>query len=366
MNYWSLGLHFYQPPTQELEITRNILNFCYLPLLRMLAEKSGFELTVNMSGSLLVQLHQAGAVEFFDLTKRLLHEGKIEIVNSAMYHPLIPITAKDVVARQIEQNRQILKELLGVETTTGFFPPELAVDQESLDLLRSRYVFVDQTAVDTRDPIAKYGKKYLLVNNRPICELLRGYPTQLHAQTVLDVVNENCQENGLVVSVNDAELFGHHYAERLQTLVDVLDSRQIELMSASKALEKFGERATEATSIKASTWQDCEGFSLWNKNPLQKEYLKLIDLAHGNVNDNKFFDQANSSCYLYWLSNWPWWHPGLVESGVESLKKGVAPDTAHQNFLHHMWEYHKSGQVEKNYERFRNRADSKKEPREKD
>ena len=113
MKYWVLLLHFYQPPTQELKITKSVLETCYLPLLKMLAAKSDFGITLNISGSLMVQLKKSVENEFFDLIKKLIADGKIELVNSVMYHPLMPITPKDVLERQILKNSQTLKDLFG-------------------------------------------------------------------------------------------------------------------------------------------------------------------------------------------------------------------------------------------------------------
>ena len=63
----------------------------------MLSAKSCFALTLNLSGSLLSQLQKLEAAEFFDLVRKLLTDQKIELVNSAVYHPLIPLTPADVV-----------------------------------------------------------------------------------------------------------------------------------------------------------------------------------------------------------------------------------------------------------------------------
>lgn len=360
MKYWSMVLHFYQPPTQEPEITENILKSCYLPLLRVLSERNGYGLTVNISGGLLLQLKKLGADEFFDLMKRLIHGGKIEVVNSAMYHPLIPVIPKDVVVRQIKKNSQTLKSLLGVETTNGFFPPELAVDNESLNLIDSNYIFIDKSSL-SKDPIAKYDDKYLLINNREVCELLRVYPKELSAKTVIDLVNKNCDENGLIVTANDAELFGHHYSERLQVLSDLLNEGEIKFIKASEAIVKFGSQANIVSNVLSSTWQDCNGFDLWNKNALQRKYLKLLKIVHESILNNSntetqdLFNQGCSSCYLYWLSNWPWWHPGLVQKGAESLIKCTKNSEAHavyREFLDKMWEYHRSGKVEIKYKEY--------------
>ena len=367
MRYWSIVLHFYQPPTQEEGITRQILNSCYLPLLRLLAQRSGFGLTLNLSGSLLSQLKQLEATEFFDLVKNLIIGKKIEIVNSVVYHPIIPLTPVDVVERQITKNQQILQDLLGVGSTSGFFPPELAVDTDSLNLINSHYIIVDQTALEIKTPIVKFGQKYLLVNNRPVCDLLRSYPRELKDSVVVDLVQNNCPDGGLLVSGNDAELFGHHYVERLGVLADLLDVKDIKFITASQAISQFGQKALTTDTILSSTWQDCQNFALWDKNDLQQQYLNLLktgyDLVRKNVDteNQDYLDQAYSSCYPYWLSNWPWWHPGLVEKGVGNILKSAkgdkTVDTAAQHFLDIMWKFHHSGEVEKNYQRYNQTPD---------
>jgi len=363
-------LHFYQPPTQELKITKSVLENCYLPLLRMLSAKSGFGLTLNISGSLMIQLKKSGANEFFDLIKQLIADGKIEMVNSAMYHPLMPITPKDVLERQIVKNSQTLKDLFGVESTQGFFPPELAVNKSTLDLIDSNYIFVDENAPESEPgkigSMVKYGGKFLLINNRQIGEMFRSYPEKLLAKTVTDLVHKISNEADLIVTANDAELFGHHYSERLQVLADLLDSKEIKFIRASDAINKFGDKAKTVSGIKNSTWQDCQDFDLWNKNILQEEYLELLntvyELTKGQLEGvaEDLFDQAYSSCYLYWLSNWPWWHPDLVGTGARNLIKSVRmsnidyqmkskAEEAYHSFLNKMWQYHWSGKVEAKY-----------------
>ncbi|MEK7571818.1 MAG: hypothetical protein AAB553_06100 [Patescibacteria group bacterium] len=369
MNYWSLILHFYQPPTQELSITKEVLESCYLPLLRMLSKKSHVGLTFNISGSLLVQLKELDANEFFDLVKRLIEEKKIEIVTSVMYHPLMPLTPKDVLIRQIEKNSQTLKDLLGVEKLEGFFPPELAVNVVSLELVNTPYIVIDETALPTKSKpqsLIKYGKKYLLVNNRQVCELMRAYPKRLSAERVVTLAQRNRDEKDLVIIANDAELFGHHYSERLDVLADLLDRKNITFIKASEVVTMFGSSAISISSIKASTWQDSQGFNLWTKTPLQRKYLKFLkeiyelSLDHSGKEVLDFLDQGYSSCYLYWLSNWPWWHPDLVESGAAQLIRAVRRmsipneeksrlEKMYYRFLQNLWQYHWSGKVETKY-----------------
>ena len=370
MKYWTMLLHFYQPTTQELRITKSVLETCYLPLLKMLSGKSGFGLTLDISGSLMVQLEQSGADEFFDQIKKLIADGKAEIVNSAMYHPLMPITPKDVLERQIVKNSQTLKDLFGVESTSGFFPPELAVNKETLGIVKSNYIFVDENAPEPKSgeqmSIAKLDGKYLLINNRQVGEMFRSYPEKLSVETVVNLIQKSSSEENLIVSANDAELFGHHYAERLQVLADLLDSKEIKFITASEAIDKFSGNVKTLSGIKDSTWQDCQNFDLWNKNILQEEYLELLKtvymLTKGSLEGvaEDLLDQAYSSCYLYWLSNWPWWHPDLVGTGAGNLikcvrmsnidnQKKAQAEEAYHVFLNKMWQYHWSGKVEAKY-----------------
>lgn len=319
-----------------------------------------------------MQLHRMGAIEFFESVKQLIQDGKVEMVTSPMYHPLIPLTPKDVVARQIANNNTLLKRLLGVSEPHGFFSPELAISRERLDLIHEQYAYADEHLLGPEQayvPIAKHGETYLLVNNRDVSSLLRSYPGQLSARITLDLVQKRIDEGGLIVTGNDAELFGHHYSERLRALSDLLDSKEIVWINASEAIARFRGEATLASTIVDSTWQDCERFSLWNKNALQQEYLSfqntVYELTTGHVESTAedFLDQGYSSCYLYWLSHWPWWHPGLVENGAENLIRAVRiakieyskkaqAETLYHDFLHHMWQYQWSGHVEEQYQQY--------------
>jgi alpha-amylase/alpha-mannosidase (GH57 family) len=368
-------LHFYQPPTQNLGITQQILDSCYLPLLRLLSQKSNFCLTINLNGSLLSQLQQLQATEFFDLIKELLVSNKIEILNSAIYHPIIPLTPADVVTRQITNNQNLLHNIFGIKPPQGFFPSELAIDTSSLNIINNSYIIVDQSSVNTVNPIVKYNQKYLLVNNHPVSELLRAYPKELLLPVVVDLVDKNCEDSGLLITANDAELFGHHYSERLRILTDLLDSKNIKFISASQAISQFGEKSISVDNIIPSTWQNCQEFSLWNKGYLQKSYLKLLNTGYELIKDNAdnqaldYLDRSFSSCYPYWLSNWPWWHPDLVQSGAISLITSVRMskisnlqkanfEIAYHEFLSLMWQFHWSGQVEINYQKY-NQIDNK-------
>lgn len=367
MKYWALILHFYQPPTQSAAITSEILQSCYLPLLRMLNKKSGWKCTFNLSGSLLEQLYKLRADEFFELVKQLVKDGKVELTDSYMYHSLSPRTPAHVLERAIKKNKEIIFKTLGVHTSGGFFPPELAIDTKSLNHISAQYVIVDGSAIDEY-PIAKFKNTYLLVSNREMTEVFRSYPKKLDAKKLLTYALEKTEDGSLMILPSDVEVFGHHFQERLEFLSQFLDSKKVKFITAAEAVKQFGQRAPEVQSVRLSSWQNTTRLAMWTGNSLQKQYLNLAIRATDLVGDNADegvlaqLDKGWSSCYLFWLSNSPWWYPDLVEQGAYSLIKSVRSTFVDQKekqkveklyfrFMKNVWLYHWSVNVEKGFRR---------------
>jgi len=372
MKYFVVALHFYQPPTQDLAITQQILESCYLPLLRMLNEKKNFKITFNLSGSLLEQLEKLHATEFFELTKKLIDDGKVQLVSSIMYHSLLPLINSDTFERGVRKNSRIIERLISTKTPVGFFPPELAVDEKSLDSFQNTVLFVSEDAVTKHSPssipIFSYKTNTLLIGNKKIINLFRAYPKKLDIQKVFSFINKEFPKESLFILPNDSELFGHHYSERLKLLADLLDSSEVAFLSIKEAVAQFGKDMPVIRKINLSSWQNTNELDLWTKNTLQKKYLKLAKLATELTKKEEskevfhYLDKGWSSCYFYWLSNWPWWYPDIVESGAKNLIKSVR-SCAHLSYeektraeklyfslLSEIWQYHWSGEVEKNYE----------------
>lgn len=365
MKKWAIVLHFYQPPGQEPAITQQILRSCYLPLLKLIKSNPQVHLTFNISGCLLEQLNQP----FFILVKELVTNGQVELLNSPAFHPVISLVSKQLVTRQIELQTQITKNTLNCKLGSGFFPPELAINPKSLTWLGPKYdyILVDQTAIDQApyQPVVQYGKTKLLVNCRPVSEVIRSYPGHLSANkiTITDHV---------LITINDAEIFGHHFQERLDLLDQLFHHSDFTFVSASEIAHLS---AVPITNLQSSSWQlwhrakPDNPFALWNNNTLQKSYLRLLRraeklvTAYPNSISLSHLDRGSSSCFLYWLSNWPWWHPDLVETGARELIKSIRsltcpnPDKSKTEslyfaFLKAVWLYHWSGQVEANYQKY--------------
>ncbi len=374
MKHIVLVLHFYQPPTQTLATTQAILETCYLPLLRMLTTKKNIGITLNLSGSLLEQLEQLKATEFFELTNQLLDSGKIELVNSAMYHSLLPVTPTFVWTRQVQRNKEILSRLFHQTKLAGFFPPELAVDESHLAQLDSKYVILHESALH-RTSIAQFNKTTLLVGNKDLIEICRSYPGLLQAKPFVSYLLNTFPKDELIILPNDAELFGHHYVERLQFLDELLDNPELTFITGSKAVSLFAKEAESIEQINISSWQNVNRLELWNEKPLQKKYLEFAELCANLTKQStdpkvmQYLDQGWSSCYLYWLSNWPWWHPDLVSGGAECLMRSVRAadlpfqtkieaENMYSSLLNSIWKFHWSKQVEEGYHHYDERRET--------
>lgn len=375
-------LHFYQPPVQDLGITKQVLQSCYLPLLKLIKNHPEVRLTINLNGGLLEQLAKMEQMEFFGLLKGLVENGQVELLNSPAYHPIMPLTPTGLWVRQLDKQRQVTKETVGIEIGKGLFPPELAIDEKLINWARGKfdYVLVDETAVKTYQPVVKYKSEKVVVNCRKIADTLRGFQGKLEVAHIKDITKA-IYDNQIIVTVNDAEAFGHHYEERLELLGQMWQQKEWEFVSVKEVAEAGGEVIEQ---VKTSSWQvwlgdgQADPFKLWANadSPLQQQYGELLKIAAELVEKYKgqtspagvmaakeYLDRGYSSCYLYWLSAWPWWHPDLVQKGADQLIRSVRTIEAsktekrraeelYHDFLKEMWLYHWSGEVQVKYREY--------------
>ena len=396
MRIWAPVFHFYQPPTQDLNITSQVLHSNYLPFLDALLENPNAHVTFNLTGSLTVQLQQLDAEDFFDKVKELVDRGQVDILNTPLYHPLLPFTKTAVIHRQIEQNHQITRQFYNIDPIEGIYPPELAINPDVLNDLApiTSFVLVDESAISDsisldalpQNMLGRYGDLTLAVSARALTEILRSYQEELTATGLVKFFHDKGEENTPIISVNDVELFGHHYQGRLEFLKDLFAHPELTLMTLTEVIERFPDMP-EFKEINPSTWETTNKdkseknyYPLWLRpgNELQKQYLELIHIAEeafetvAKPNDDinlvyasaeGHFDQGISSCHLFWLSNYPWWHPDLVEAGAYQLIKSVRTLAAsneikrraeilYSDFIKALWLRHWSGEVQEHFDRF--------------
>lgn len=397
MRYWSLLLHFYQPPTQEQAVTQHILEACYLPVTELLLANPQVKVTCNISGSLILELESINAQQFFDNIRELVQRGQIELTNSPLYHPLIPLTPVDTIHRQLGQNYDILRFYLNTEHLPGIFPPELAITPEILSSFASHHSWcmIDESSI-TPDydlhtlptkPLLRFGDIDVVVSSRALTEIIRSFPVFINSQSLISFIENNSTEDTVIFSGHDVEVFGHHYEERIHLFKELITSDQFTFLTVSEGIARQCVAIEEITTCIPSSWQTStqniqndNPFPMWDEpsNQLQQLYAQLANLAFDALSATpkpkddiglvyssaeKHYDQGVASCYPYWLSNKPWWHPEFVEAGARNLMKTIRTlpvpkatklegEKLYVQLIQEIWQFHWSGQVEENFAQY--------------
>jgi len=133
---WVNFMHLYQPPGQEADIFHQVARESYFEIAKFFDRFDGLNLTMNISGSLLEQFiyyHYDSLLEDF---RRAFLAGEMELVGSAMYHPILPLLPAEEIERQILLDDKIKRGIFGDKyVRRGFYLPEMAYSRKVADAL---------------------------------------------------------------------------------------------------------------------------------------------------------------------------------------------------------------------------------------
>ena len=220
MIIWAPVFHFYQPPTQFPAVLKKICQESYRPLIELLGEFERARATVNINGSLTQMLLDCGAQDVVDGLQRLAEKGRIELLGSAMYHPILPLIPQSEILRQIELNHATNRRAFGdVYAPRGFFPPELAYDAAVADAaVRTghRWILTSGIACSVEWPVSVIHRVAAhpdlavlfrddIVSNRISFKNIDGFGFIDHLRSL-----GSAETPTYVVTAMDAETFGHH------------------------------------------------------------------------------------------------------------------------------------------------------------
>ena len=223
MIYWAPVLHFYQPPTQFPAVLKRICKESYRPLIDLLGEFTRARATVNINGALTEMLLDSGHDDVIDGIRRLAEAGRIELLGSAMYHPILPLLPQVEIRRQIALNHSMNHRAFGdTYRPAGFFPPELAYGQALLDPVAEsghRWVLVSGVACPVSWPLKVVHRiseeprlavvfRDDIISNRISFQSIDGFGFIDHLRSL-----GRMRESTYVVTAMDAETFGHHIRE---------------------------------------------------------------------------------------------------------------------------------------------------------
>jgi len=358
----SLLLHFHQPPTQFNEVTHSITSDCYLPIFNTLYHIPSAKLSVNITASLLEQLQAfSEGREVIRLIHLLCERGQIELTGTGAYHPLLPKIPDEEARRQILLQEYLVGKIVFDNSSSyrkkiGFFPPELAVEPEFIDLLTGEYyewVMVDESAMlfGTEPGIYRNPDGLSIVVRDDTLSGAVAFGKVKSANDLFDLLN--LSRRRYFALAMDGETFGHHLKFGIILLEDFFSDPRLDFCTISEVVKE--EKAGKSGKISESTWGTTEddlkagiNYPRWDipKNKLHRlqweltalvlqESVKIPEsllnpsksldskLTHEEtrcLNARLLLDKALHSDQYWWASANPCWHPDMVRRGAEMLK----------------------------------------------
>lgn len=127
-------LHAYQPPTQKQAIIDRVLSESYEPVIALAERYPGFSFSMDIAKSLAEHL----PAEFLGRIRHLYAKKKIELVNTAAYHFLLPLHNARTIKRQLAVNAEFYRQkFIGNNPLPGVFLPELAFSPDVAAIIKS-------------------------------------------------------------------------------------------------------------------------------------------------------------------------------------------------------------------------------------
>jgi alpha-amylase/alpha-mannosidase (GH57 family) len=316
--YVSLLLHFYQPPWQFRDVLERICDECYRPFIDYF-RKYKPPITLNMNYSLLEVLRRDKLEDVVEGFKNV--GNQVDVTNSAAYHIIIPLilalqNGEHIVRDQIKLNKKGLEDL-GI-TPRGFFPPEMAIDENSLAFIDGVWAIADSVCYDAVNSDTIPYNYVGLVKDKPIIFRSRNWSNELtlampsrndydikgYVSRLKEGLEKWFKGDGYVVLAFDGETLGHHvkqYRNFLEQFFNILADSKIEAKTISDIMNIFQERrevriapgswSTEIEQIKKGIYYplwygDNEIHRIWYQtiSTLAEIYTSLDDEGKNFVN----------------------------------------------------------------------------------
>ncbi|NQV88462.1 MAG: hypothetical protein HQ402_02835 [Parcubacteria group bacterium] len=345
--YWVNFLHLYQPPTQNEETLTRIIDESYRLIIKLLHTYPNLKLTLNISGSLLDLLEKYKHEDIINELKGFVEEQRIELVGSAMYHPILPLLPAKEVDRQIKLNSEICKKFFGSSyNPSGFFLPEMAYSKEVADVIKENgfsWIILDELHLQEKvDPSVRYTIKdnglVAIFRNR---EISRMFPPEYIIKDVTDLHIK------YLITAHDGEMYGHWHKEDHGFYEKVFTSKYITTITASEYVKML---STEKEIVpRQASWESTLDeleqniyYGLWYspKNKIHKKLWELLRFANAQIDAHeqdknyiharKHFDKGLASCSWWWASGKKldvWrpeiWNPSEIEKGAQELLNTV-------------------------------------------
>ncbi|MFH0829485.1 MAG: hypothetical protein V1907_04945 [Candidatus Kerfeldbacteria bacterium] len=345
---WANFFHIYQPPHWPRAIIQKVARESYRPLIQFLLAHEHIRITLNISGSLTEQL-TAGS-QHQDIIKgirTLLRRGQIEVVDSAMYHAILPLLPEHEIVRQVRLNHSTNRRAFGaLYHPRGFFPPEMAYGPRLGTILsRLGYSWIVLDGI-SHPGYVDYTRKYTIKNtnltavfrNRYISDYLAFEIKLSQTNRFLDTVQRWNNQRDVLITAMDGENLGHHRHAAKRVWQRLVHEPHVETVTISELLQLLP--GPDRVSVRSASWSSTSAdmkmgvpFALWKhpKNSLHRLQWELFGTVFALVQERrkkgslpsslqKQFDQTSSSDWFWWASREPWWDIDIVVAAAQRLR----------------------------------------------
>jgi hypothetical protein len=340
-------LHMYQPPIpiQTVPILKRIINNSYQPLTQKLLENPDIRMSININASLSEMLLEYEGEAVIDNLKLLGESNQIEFLETASYHPILPLLEPKYQKIQIELNRKINAKIFGQSfKPRGFFPPELAVDRElppQLSKMGYNFSLFPSTSFPTVFGVGipylnlNEGKFFLLPRNRTLSNDLafKKFP---NSKAFIQAVVHYSEGNELATPIvgMDFETFGEHHANYDNFLIDSFSKLRSIQLSDLIQIHEFSKTdfLISSNDFRSSSWSTITNvesvpYPLWDDptNSLHQLTLLLMSILSDGFNyledikDGSHLNlllKSQQSCQLWWQSEGRF-GPNIVRRAIE-------------------------------------------------
>jgi len=357
--YFAFLFHIYQPPVQIASVIKQIVNESYRPLIEALRSHPEAKITLNINGTLTEQLHDFGINDLIEGITTLASRGQINFTGSAKFHPLLPLLPEPEIRRQIKLNNVTNRKFFGsLYKPRGFFPPEMAVNEEVISSVKKEgFEWIIMSGI--ANTLHEFPTNFISQHSNKLKLIFRD--DYISIDCAFDKINNiapfikrlyyrNTSEDYYVILAMDGETFGHHVKHAIEDflipLFEALPHREdVKMCTVSEIIDRFP--LGEKQSTRASSWSTMPydlahdvPFPLWDdpNNEIHIEqhkfFMYALTLIHLSAKyyegmdyeKKKLFDNARNlldrgihSCQQWWASKRPWYSPDMILRGLNEI-----------------------------------------------
>ena len=345
---WINFLHLYQPPTQDTSVLDQITRESYARIPQLLRQFPKLKLTINFSGSLLELLQKNGYQPLLDEYKQLVAEKRIELVGSAMYHPILALLPEAEIERQINLQTDISRRIFGdLYNPTGFFIPEMAYSKKIAHVIKKlgfSWIILDEIHMPLGEPDPSI--RYSIKEN----DLIVLFRNRVYSKTFppeFIITNKDKIPQHIIITAHDGELYGHWHVNDYGYYEKAFTDPTIHLLTVSEYISSLTK--SEVIEPREANWESLPDelnqampFALWDKrdNKIHELMWKFayftIDVINSSTDDKNYTaartsaDRGLASCAWWWATEAKLiatspicWNPAEIEKGANELLKSL-------------------------------------------